>query len=50
MEEYAIRVNHNEVMRLVEDVRSLLVCDDDDDVVTMPTPEGTNECSVDNVR
>ena len=51
MEEYAIRVNHNEVMKLVEDVRSLLVCDnDDDDVVTMPTPEGTDECSADNVR
>ncbi|XP_065900797.1 mitogen-activated protein kinase kinase kinase 3-like [Dysidea avara] len=51
MEEYAIRVNHNEVMKLIEDVRSLLVCDnDDDDVVTMPTPEGTDECSADNVR
>jgi len=47
MEEYGIRENHNGVMRLVEEIRSVLVCDD---VVTMPTPEGTDECPVTNVR
>ena len=47
MEEYGIRENHNGVMRLVEEIRSLLVCDD---VVTMPTPEGTDECPVTNIR
>ena len=49
MEYYGTRVDHNEEIMLAEDVRSLLVSDDDD-VITMPTPEGTDECSVKNLR